>query len=107
MQFLSGAEIVLSYNRMGGHKGIVARENIVAKLLLAATQWFYRTQSLLAMSGNQAPGGPQGLCVSVAFSDGLRQQRRVRTLGLGNIAYSSVAHNSHRLYTSIPFTLVF
>lgn len=52
MQFLSGAETVLSHNHMAGHKGITVRENDVAKILPAATQWFHHTQSLLTVSGN-------------------------------------------------------
>lgn len=52
IQFLSGVETVLSHNHMAGHKGITVRENDVAKILLAATQWFHRTQSLLTVSGN-------------------------------------------------------
>lgn len=33
MQFLSGAETVLSHNHIAGHKGITVRENDVAKIL--------------------------------------------------------------------------
>lgn len=53
MQFLSRAEIVLSYNRMGGQKDTAVREEDVAKLLLAAIRRFHHhARGLLAISGN-------------------------------------------------------
>lgn len=96
MQFLSGAEIVLSYNRMGGQKDTAVREEEVAKLLLAAIRRSHHTQG----------GSPDYIwelsasCYQREVSHCIRRRSDITDksvyLALANTACSSVTYTSHR-----------